>query len=341
MAEHLETDTPIDVPAALAHLITVNTEYKVLLCLGRGCCKAIRPKGILDHMRKRGHPTTTASRKQMQAYAQIFPHDYDHANVPLPANGLAPQPVLPIIEGFQCRQCTFRSASRKLMKVHGNKEHTAKRVADDMLFQRVQLQTWFREGKEQYWVVDESQQAQQAHQVRSAAIQDVGEASEPVPDPDSDREDNCDGADEIIQEIEQWKVHMQERRLRALQNVPAVEMDAWLRYTNWNVVLNRSKHDMMQTYQFTHEPNDEPELSRVVRAWNRILERCLDTLAATDQKDVLKWWKSPKNEAADQHPFELPQNTKSIDKYSAVWERFICYIMRTAPIDHWEDETGT
>ena len=118
-----------------------------------------------------------------------------------------------------------------------------------------------------------------------------------------------------------------------------MEMDSWLRYTGWNAVMNQSKHDMIKTYQFTREPNDEPELGRVVRAWNRILERCLDTLAATDQKDALKWWKSPKNEAVDQHPFELPQNGKSIDKYSAVWERFICYVMRTAP-EHWEDETG-
>jgi hypothetical protein len=43
-----------------------------------------------------------------------------------------------------------------------------------------------------------------------------------------------------------------------------------------------------------------------------------------------------------QRPFELPQNTKSLDQYNAVWERFICYMMRTAPKEqgHWEDETG-
>ena len=118
-------------------------------------------------------------------------------------------------------------------------------------------------------------------------------------------------------------------------------MDSWLQYTGWNAVLHQSTHDMVQTAEFAHEPGpNEPELDRVVRAWKHILERCLDTLAATDQKDVLKWWKSPKNEAADQHPFELPQNTQSMDKYSAVWERFICYMMRTAPSERWEGKTG-
>jgi len=70
------------------------------------------------------------------------------------------------------------------------------------------------------------------------------------------------------------------------------------------------------------------------------MERCLDTLADTDHKDVLKWWASPKNEAASQRPFELPQNAKSIEKYSGFFEGFICYMMRTAATDGWRDETG-
>jgi Orsellinic acid/F9775 biosynthesis cluster protein D len=324
------------IPAALAHLIAVNVEYGVLICIGNGCNKAISPTGILDHMRKQGHPTTKASRKQMQAYAQAFPHRYDHASMPLPTDGLAPQPVIPIVDGLQCRQCTFRSTSRNWTRSHGNKAHSMKRAKDDVLFQRVRLQTWFRDGKERYWVVDESQQAVQERRARRVAIRDAGEGSEPDTGSGSDGED---GADEIIQEIEQWKAAAQARRLQALQNVPVVEMDSWLQYTGWNAVLKQSKHDMVKTYQFTREPEDEPALERVVRAWKRILERGLDTLAAMDQKDTLKWWASPKNEAASQRPFELPQNAKSIDKYSAVWERFICYMMRTVP-EWWENETG-
>ena len=64
---------------------------------------------------------------------------------------------------------------------------------------------------------------------------------------------------------------------------------------------------MVKTAAFAHEPRpDEPELGRVVRAWKRVLERALDTLAAMDQKDALKWWASPKHEAASQRPFEVP-----------------------------------
>jgi hypothetical protein len=134
---------------------------------------------------------------------------------------------------------------------------------------------------------------------------------------------------------------LKNRRLQALKNVLAVGVDAWLQYTKWNEVLSQSKHNMVKTLQFARKPDsDEPEPDRVLRAWGRILERCLETLAATDQKDALKWWASPKNEAVSQRPFELPQNAKSLEQYSTVWESVICYMMRTAPTEHWEDETG-
>jgi len=107
-------------------------------------------------------------------------------------------------------------------------------------------------------------------------------------------------------------------------------------------VLGQSKHNLVKTFQFTYKPDpDKPELGCVLQAWSRILERGLNTLAATDQKDALKWWELLKNEAASQRPFELLQNSKSMDKYSKVWESFIYYMMQTALLEDWEDETGT
>ena len=102
---------------------------------------------------------------------------------------------------------------------------------------------------------------------------------------------------------------------------------------------------MVRTFQYTRKPNtnnreDKAKLNYVLCAWQCILECALNTLAAADQKDALKWWASPKNEVASQHPFKLPQNAKSVAKYSEHWEGMICYFMRTAPKEDWEDETG-
>ena len=79
--------------------------------------------------------------------------------------------------------------------------HNKNGMADEDRFKAARLQSWFGPKRERYWVVDESQQAVQERQARRAAIRDVGEESSPEPDIDSDGEE----ADEIIQEIEQWK----------------------------------------------------------------------------------------------------------------------------------------
>jgi superfamily II DNA helicase RecQ len=124
----------------------------------------------------------------------------------------------------------------------------------------------------------------------------------------------------------------------------ASEVDPWLQYTGWEEVLAGSKHDLVKTAAFTSTATaTEPELERVLQSWERILQRSLTTLAAVgNYKDILKWWASPKNEAASQRPFELPQNHKTtIPRYSQTFAGLLCYIMRTAPesIDA-ETETG-
>jgi hypothetical protein len=218
-------------------------------------------------------------------------------------------------------------------------------VADDELYQIVQLQSWFDDRRAQYWVVDQRQQDEQERQTRRAHTRDVGEETDNSDDDSTAIDDNAsdqdDTEDQIVQDIEKWKAEAQERRLRLLKDVPVVEMDSWLQYTKWNEVLSQSKHNLVKTFHYVRMPDpDEPQLERLLRAWNRILERCLDTLEATDHKDVLKWWGSPKNEAASQRPFELPQNAKTIDKYSGIFACFICYMIRTAPMEDYDDETG-
>jgi Orsellinic acid/F9775 biosynthesis cluster protein D len=336
--------------------VAVNIKYGILICLGNTCHRAVRPAGLAAHVRRK-HKVPRDIWRQVEQYIKGFPFEYDYSSVPLPVDGLAPQPIIQVVDGLQCRHCTFKTQSRDAMKKHGNKEHSMQRVANDELFQPARLQSWFWDGKERYWVVDESQQVAQERRARRAAIGDVGEESNPEANTsggssgsgsggrsgseDSQDDGLSDGLDDIVEDIEGWKADARERLLEALKEVPAAEIDAWLHFTGWSEVLGQSRHDLVKTHQFARPPDpDEPELERVLRAWRRILERCLDTLAATDQKDALKWWGSPKNEAASQRPFELPQNAQTVEKYSAIWERFICYMMRTALVERWEDETG-
>ena len=102
-------------------------------------------------------------------------------------------------------------------------------------------------------------------------------------------------------------------------NLAYTELDSWLRFTKWHAVLSKSKHDMLKTYEFLQYPGlEETELHRLLLAWDRIRERALDTLESVDHKDALKWWVSPKNEVASQHPFELPDKSSTLTKYSRI-----------------------
>jgi hypothetical protein len=332
----------VEVPVELNQLIAINTEYQILLCLKQQCRKAVRPAGFVQHLRKI-HKAEPQLRMKVQEFvtAKLPDWDYDYSTVQLPTDGLAPQPILSIVNGFHCRHCQFRNHNRKNMKTHGNKEHSLKRVADDELFQPAMLQSWFQDGKERYWVVDEAQVAGYQQQIDRAAIGDIGEDMAILSGRGHENSQDEEVDNGIIREIENWRAEARQRQVQALQDAPATEKDSWLQYTAWTQALSQSKHDLVKTHQFTRKPDaDEPNLDQLLRAWNRIMEQCLNTLAATDQKDTLKWWASPKNEAASQRPFELPQSSKVIHRYSMIWEGLICYMMRTAPMDDWEDESG-
>jgi hypothetical protein len=333
------------IPQALSHLITLNPEFSIIICVP--CQFAITPNAIVRHFQDQ-HQVDPTIRKQVKEYIEGYPFVYDHMSIELPQENSAPQPIIPVVDGFQCRTCPFKSQSRKKIKQHGNKEHEKKRVADEEVFRVVRVQSWFDDRRARYWVVDEAKGQQQARQVQRDHIRDVGEEipgsedDDPRPqDAIDDERDEIDDDDEIVREIEEWKADAQARRLQLLEKAPASEIDPWLKYTQWNTVLNQSQHDLVETFHFTRVPDpEEPQLTRLLQVWKGILNRCLDTLDGIDHRDVLKWWASPKNEAASQRPFELPQNAQTIVKYSGYFEGFICYMMRTAPMDDWEEATG-
>lgn len=330
------------IPQALAHLIALNVEFCTLICLQ--CQYAQRPTYICRHLGDR-HKVPIKLRKQVEDYTKGCPFEYDHTSVQLPSDGSAPQPIIPVLDGYKCKGCQFKTHGRDTARQHCNKDHNQKRTADEDMFELVKLQCWFGAKRGRFWIVDEAKGQEQERQARRARTRDVGEETDHSDDGNDDGEksesDQDDVDDQIVQDIEKWKGEAQERRLRTLKEVPVVEMDSWLRYTKWNEVLSQSKHNLVETFRYTRMPDpEEPQLERLLRAWRRILERCLNTLEATDHKDALKWWASPKNEAADQRPFELPQNAKSVDKYSGIFACFICYMMRTAPLENHTNETG-
>src|SRR5580700_774082 len=103
------------VPESLAHLVYLNSEFNILLCLGSGCNKAVSIQGFEFHVRKY-HNLEPKLRKELTQFTTTLPYLYDSSTIRLPANGSAPQAYIPIIDGFECKHCTFLSNSRKKIK---------------------------------------------------------------------------------------------------------------------------------------------------------------------------------------------------------------------------------
>ncbi|KAK6591540.1 hypothetical protein H4I96_12312 [Botrytis cinerea] len=163
------------------------------------------------------HRVPIKLRKQLEEYIKEYPFQYDYTNIQLPSDSSAPQPIIPVLDGYKCQSCQFKTHGRDTARQHCNKVHNQKRMADEEMFQLVKLQCWFGTKRGRFWIVDE----------------------------------------------------------------------------------------------------------------------------AKGQEQERQWWASPKNEAADQRPFEIPQNAQSVDKYSRIFACFICYMMRTAPLENHTDETET
>lgn len=59
----------------LSHLIQLNERYGVLICIGDGCCCAVSPAAISDHLRRK-HQVQLELRKQVDRYIEGFPFTY-------------------------------------------------------------------------------------------------------------------------------------------------------------------------------------------------------------------------------------------------------------------------
>jgi hypothetical protein len=135
------------IPEALTYLITLNVKYNMLICIQ--CKFVLKPTAIPRHFSDR-HKTAIKLQKQINKYIKEFPFSYDHTTVTLPLDRSAPQPVIAVLEGHLCQACLYKIQSRDVIKKHRNKEYSKKRIANEELYEVVQLQSWFNDRQAWY-----------------------------------------------------------------------------------------------------------------------------------------------------------------------------------------------
>lgn len=143
------------IPDVLAHLVQLNVDFQVLVCLEDKCRCAVSPRAIVRHFHDQ-HRTPIELRKVIERYIKSFPGSYDYLSVHLPPDRSYPQPIIEVVDGFRCQRCQFMSRNRRVTRQHANKEHGLKGEEDTEIFSIVRIQSWFKGERAQYWVVDEA-----------------------------------------------------------------------------------------------------------------------------------------------------------------------------------------
>ncbi|KFZ23152.1 hypothetical protein V502_02369 [Pseudogymnoascus sp. VKM F-4520 (FW-2644)] len=255
---------------------------------------AVTPASLVDHLR-RIHKTPLGIRREVARFLEDFPFTYDHSTVELPRDESAPQPVIPVVDGFQWGGVGGDSSASIPVSENGELETNS--------------------GDEET--------------TRNAL----------------EKSDSQQLLEQLRQEYQQYDADEGQRRLQLAENIPPAENDTWLHFTKWNGVLSASKHDIRKTYHFVRKPETtEVDLERVLQAWDRIVNCCLDTLDTlgdVDNVDILKWLQSPRQEEPASRPFRLPQSGYTLVKYGGLWHHFLCYVFRTASEDEWEESSET
>lgn len=147
-------------PVAVAHLVVVTHDFAVLLCVGPKCRHAQTVKGIAEHLRKVHHEKLVLRKAAEEFGWELAKHDArflrGYADVELPGNGLAPQAIVPVVDGFSCRFCDYLTTSRANVRMHVSGRHSRPREEDEHILTRVRLQSWYGPKRERYWVVNDA-----------------------------------------------------------------------------------------------------------------------------------------------------------------------------------------
>lgn len=135
----------MQIPAAVAHLIGINSEFAVLLCKSASCRHAQALRGIAEHLRK-VHHESPALRREVEEFGwelarQVARFLRSYADVELPVNGSSPQHIVPVVDGYSCRFCGYLTISRAQVRMHVNRLHSKLRKEDDRISIRVRLQS--------------------------------------------------------------------------------------------------------------------------------------------------------------------------------------------------------
>ncbi|KAK6225124.1 hypothetical protein QIS74_02548, partial [Colletotrichum tabaci] len=245
----------------------------------------------------------------------------------LPPDGTPPIQQVPLLDGYGCTRCPFRTSSRKLAKLHAQRDvHEAGLPAvtptaahtDSPGWGAVQVQSLCRGRYTRYWIV----------QARGIGGLSAWQDSDDVFAERLSRQESLMAAED-----EEWG-----RTIVASLDIN--QQSSWVREMGWAVHL--AGLDLIDLHAAGQAPvseavrraawdegfkEEQRRFALLSESFRREVARCSLRLGKVPL-ETKRWLKSIDPSKPHGRPFELGQEADTVRKYQGIWERYLCYCIR-------------
>ncbi|KAI9765866.1 MAG: hypothetical protein M1839_005302, partial [Geoglossum umbratile] len=262
----------VQIPEFLVQHLQLDKKFLILLCLH--CNNALLPTAVNYHLRRNiGLPKDIVN--AATEFAKQLP-SYTNDTLPLYPDNSLPISEWPIIEGFQCRRCNFRSRRKRSVFDHTTKEHGMKGFLLEARLEEVLLQAWFSDNRAKYWKVKSMEEVIEEQQ-----------GSTREEDEDIEANISIQTRIDILKKEKRRNERLEERRqILDINNRPD-DKDYWLIRTQWKQLFAGRN---LKTISAAKRVPDEEEsnLVWICLAFDNVVLRAMETVRETP-REALRW----------------------------------------------------
>ncbi|OBS17295.1 hypothetical protein FPOA_12210 [Fusarium poae] len=322
-------------------IIQLCEQLDVLLCLI--CEAAIKPEvDKVEHHYRNCHKTVGEQLQAVIAFAASFSssgwrprtlQDPADENIQLPPDGSAPIPGLRTYKGFSCRAggCRFLTRNKSNFSTHETRNRHRTQVEGKRGREYVMLQSLRKAPHARYWIVNPARGA---------------ETTDADGDPATERADDGVTAGDalLLQTVRACEKDLKKaetERQRQVEAPGGVDTESrWVQFMKWSAHLQQ--RDKPTLYQAGLSPASaaveqrmwprerreaNQRLRELTESFRRELGRCMERLDRVPD-ETLEWLGSIDPTKPVSTPFGRKQQPDTMDRYSACWQRYLCYCVR-------------
>ncbi|KNB04586.1 hypothetical protein FOXG_06642 [Fusarium oxysporum f. sp. lycopersici 4287] len=328
--------------------------YDILLCLL--CKAAIKPEPAqVERHYRNCHKTIGQPLQEVIAFAESFSsagwrpralQDPTDENMELPPDGSPPIPGLKTYKGLSCESCRFLTRNRRNFATHETRErHYKLQVSGGGGKGRatVMLQSLRKAPHARYWIVNPAA-------VRANGSGDESSSSSRSSNTAEQGNGGGDGNTDtvLLQTVRACEKDLKEAEVERRRQVEApggVETESrWVQFMKWSAHLQQKDKPMLHQAGLSPAsaaveqrmwPRERREANQRLRelteSFRRELGRCMERLDRVPD-DTLEWLGSIDPTKPVSTLFGRKQQSDTMDRYSACWQRYLCYCVRIQPL---------